>query len=211
MGKIDELVEILSEETRPLKVVPHPFSLSAKWVAYAAAYLFVSLAISGVRPDLAGKLHDFWFDAEIASLLFVFGSTVLSASLLAFPDMHQKRGAAMAPIAAFALFLAVLFFSWRADLPPPPLPVHSYQCTLSITLVSFVPAVWTFISMRKFASTHFHLAGATALLSAFSVGAIWLRLEEINNSIVHVLEWHYLPMLAIAFFGWRLGRFLLKW
>ncbi len=211
MGNIEELVEILSEEAKPLKAAPHPFSLSAKWTVYAAIYLAASLAISGVRPDLNGKLHDFWFDAEIASLLLVFASTVLSASLLSFPDLHQMRRTAMAPIAAFALFLIVLFLSWRADLPPSPLPVHSYQCTISITLVSLVPAVWTFISMRKFASTHFHLAGAIALLSAFSVGAIWLRLEEINNSVVHVLEWHYLPMLAIAFLGWSLGRPLLKW
>ena len=65
--------------------------------------------------------------------------------------------------------------------------------------------------MRKFASTHYHLAGAIALLSAFSVGALWLRLHEVNDSIVHVVEWHYLPMLAVGFIGLWLGKLLLKW
>jgi hypothetical protein len=50
-------------------------------------------------------------------------------------------------------------------------------------------------------STHYRLAGSVALLSAFSVGALWLRLHEANDSIVHVIEWHYLPILAIGIAG----------
>jgi len=65
--------------------------------------------------------------------------------------------------------------------------------------------------MRKYASTHYRLAGSVALLSAFSVGAMWLRLHEVNDSIAHVIEWHYLPMLAIGLIGLWLGRVVLKW
>ena len=118
---------------------------------------------------------------------------------------------AVLPAGTFALFAAIMFFAWRADSPPAPLPVHSFECTLSITLFSLLPATWTFLSMRKFASTHGHWAGSIALLSAFSVGALWLRLHESNDSIAHVLEWHYLPMLGIGLAGWLLGRKLLKW
>ena len=77
--------------------------------------------------------------------------------------------------------------------------------------MTLLPAGWTFYSMRKYASTHYRLAGSVALLSAFSVGALWLRLHEVNDSIVHVIEWHYLPMLAIGWLGWRLGKRILKW
>ena len=65
--------------------------------------------------------------------------------------------------------------------------------------------------MRKYASTHYRLAGSVALLSAFSVGALWLRLHEVNDSIVHVIEWHYLPMLVIGLIGLGLGQRVLKW
>jgi hypothetical protein len=65
--------------------------------------------------------------------------------------------------------------------------------------------------MRKYASTHSYWAGSIALLFAFSVGALWLRLHEINDSILHVVEWHYLPMLGFGLAGLWLGKTLLKW
>lgn len=68
-----------------------------------------------------------------------------------------------------------------------------------------------FYFMRHQASTHCAIAGSVALLSAFSVGALWLRLEEVNDSILHVVEWHYLPMLAIGILGLGLGKKILKW
>jgi hypothetical protein len=65
--------------------------------------------------------------------------------------------------------------------------------------------------MRKFASTHHCWAGGIALLAAFSVGALWLRLYEQTDSIMHVIEWHYLPMIFIGLAGMWLGRRILKW
>ena len=80
-----------------------------------------------------------------------------------------------------------------------------------IILVSLLPAAWTFYSLRKLASIHYRLAGGLALLSAASIGALWLRLYEVNDSIIHVVEWHYLPMLFIGFIGLWLGEIILKW
>lgn len=211
MSKLEDLVESLAREDLPAKPAPHPFMLSLSWLACATVYLVASLWYSGLRPDLMHKFHEPWFDVEIATLTFIFISTTLSAGVLAFPDLHQLKKIALAPAGAFALFVMVMAFAWRADSPPAPLPVHSFECTISITLFSLLPASWTFFFMRKFASTHYRWAGTIALLSAFSVGALWLRLHELNDSIVHVVEWHYLPMLGIGMIGWRLGRIVLKW
>lgn len=202
-------------ETRPRRdkseACAHPFMLSLQWMGAAAIYLAISLVLFGLRPDLLDKLHSAWFVAEIAVLLGIFIVTSISAALLAFPDLHQKRNLALVPAWMFALFLLTLFFAWRADSPPTPLPVHSFECTLGITLMALLPTVWIFYSMLKYASTHYRLAGSVALLSAFSVGALWLRLHEVNDSIVHVIEWHYLPILAIGIIGLWLGQRILKW
>ena len=211
MANIDELVESLARDAAPVKPAPHPLMLSLGWVAGAAVYLVVSLWLSGLRPDLMQKLHEPWFVAEMASLALLFIATSLSAAVLAFPDLHQMRKAALAPAGLFALFMGILFFAWRADVPPATLPMHSFECTASITLFSLLPAAWTFFAMRRFASTHYRWAGSVALLSAFSVGALWLLLHELNDSIIHVIQWHYLPMLGIGLVGWWLGKRLLKW
>lgn len=211
MENIENLIDRLARDAAPVNPAPHPFMLSLGWVTGAAIYLVVSLWLSGLRPDLAQKLQEPWFVAELAALALLFVAASLSAAVLAFPDLHQMRKAAWAPAGLFALFVAIILFAWRADAPPAPLPMHSFECTASITLFSLLPAVWTFFSMRRFASTHYRWAGSIALLSAFSVGALWLRLHELNDSIIHVIQWHYLPMLGIGLIGWWLGKRVLKW
>ncbi len=211
MKDFENLVAELAEDAGVIKPAVHPYLLSLKWLAAGAAYLAASLAASGVRPDLLHALEQPWFAAELGVLALIFISTSISAALLSFPDLHQKRVLALVPGGAFAFFLLVMLFAWRADSPPAPLPVHSFQCSLSITLVAVMPAAWTFYSIRRLASTHSRWAGSIAVLSAFSVGALWLRLQEVNDSIVHVIEWHYLPMLVAGIFGFWLGKRVLKW
>ena len=66
------------------------------------------------------------------------------------------------------------------------------------------------IRCENWPSTDYRFAACVAFLCAFSVGALWLRLHEVNDSIVHVVEWHYLPMLGFALVGFGLEK-LLKW
>jgi len=211
MKDFEQLVAELADGAARVKPAPHPYQLSLKWIGAGAVYLGITLAVTGLRFDLARAFAHPLFIAEIVALLLIFIATSLSAALLAFPDLHQKRGFAFTPAVMFLLFLLVILFAWHADNPPAPLPVHSFECTFSITLVSLLPAVWTFYAMRKYASTYYYWAGSIALLSAFSVGALWLRLHEVNDSILHVVEWHYLPMIAASILGLWLGKVLLKW
>lgn len=211
MTNIDELITKLAQDSATMKRAPHPFLLGGKWMVAALIYLAVALMISGTRQNLWTELHKPWFAAELAALAGILISASLSAALLSYPDLHQKRSIAYAPIAVFVLFVLVLLFAWRADNPPAPLPVHSFECTLSITLLSLLPAAWTFHVMRKFASTHSRWAGGIVCLFAFSVGALWLRLYEQNDSIMHVIRWHYLPMAGFSIIGMWLGKPVLKW
>ncbi len=211
MDNIEKLVAKLSQEVGSVACAPHPVLLGLKWLAGAFAYLVGSLLISGVRPDLLQQFHQPWFAAEIVCLFAIVIATALSAAVLAFPDMHQKRAWAYAPVWIFALFVSVMWFSWLADTPPSPLPVHSIECTLAILMLSFLPAVGIFYVMRQFASTHLWQSGIVAVLFAFSTGALWLRLYEPTNSIIHVIEWHYLPMIGVVALGYGLGKWLLKW
>lgn len=211
MGNIDELINKLAKDGTAVKPAHHPFLLSVEWITIAVFYLAVALMFSGFRADLMVKLHEPLFAAEIAVLAGIVVATSLSAALLSFPDLHQMRRVALVPAITFALFALVMFIAWRADSPPTPPPMHSFQCTLSITMLALLPAVWIFFVMRRFASTHQYWAGGIAMLAAFSVGALWLRLFEQTDSIMHVIEWHYLPMIFIGLLGMWMGKLILKW
>jgi len=206
---LEQLVNELSAEAGHPRLAPHPFLLSLKLFGATAVYLALALAISGLRPDLAQALQQPWYIAELLVLLLLLAASTTSASLLSFPDLHQKRALAYAPVVAFALFALTMLFAWRTDTAPH--PVHDIECTISITLVALLPAAWTLYLMRGYASTHPDWAGSIALLAAFGTGALWLRLQEANDSVAHVVLWHYLPMLLAGFIGLQLGRRLLKW
>ncbi len=211
MNNLDSLVESLAADVKPVKRLLSPVRLTLLWSAAAIIYLVVTLLLTGFRADIAQSLRNPWFNMELLTLLLVFISATLGAAVLAFPDLYQKRALAWAPLVAFLLFTATMAGAWLVDSPPSPKPVHNIECTASITLTALLPALWTFLSLRRYASTHSQWAGSVALLSAFSVGAIWLRLHEDTDSIAHVVVWHYLPMLAIGLIGFWLGKRLLKW
>jgi hypothetical protein len=211
MGNTEELIKALAHDATPVTPVSHPFVQCAKWLGGGAVYLALSVMYLGLRPDVMERLHSPLFVAELGLLGGIIVATLLSAALLAFPDMHQKRGAAFAPVFAVLLFVLAIFMAWHADNPPSAMPMHNVECFLCIASISLLPAAWMIFSMRKFASTHPYLAGGIALLCAFSIGALALRLSEPTDSIAHIVEWHYLPMIGITMLGLWVGRVFLKW
>lgn len=211
MANTEELIKALAQDGAPVKPASHPFVQCAKWMAGGAVYAALSVMYLGLRPDIMLKLHSPLFVAELGLLAGIIVATLLSAALLAFPDMHQKRGVAFAPVLALVLFVLAIFLAWHADSPPSALPEHNVECLLCIASLALLPAAWMLYSMRKFASTHPYLAGGIALLCAFSIGALALRLSEQTDSMVHVVQWHYLPMIGVGIVGLWLGRVFLKW
>jgi len=211
MGNTEELIEALVRDAAPVKLASHPFAQCAKWMAGGAAYVTLSVMYLGLRPDLMLRLQSSLFVAELGLLAGIIVATFLSAALLAFPDMHQKRGVAFAPVSALALFVLAIFLAWYADSLRAPLPEHNVECLFSIVSLALLPAAWMLYSIRRFASTHPHLAGGIALLCAFSIGALALRLSEQTDSIVHIVQWHYLPMIGIGILGLWLGKVFLRW
>jgi hypothetical protein len=211
MLNLNRLISELQSDAPPVKAMPHPVILTLKWVGAAMTYLLVLVLISGTREDLPAQLHQLHFLVEISALFVMFASMALAGSYLAYPDLYQKRWIAYVPAGAVLLFFGTLCSEWLADVRPAPLPKHSFECTISILLCSVLPAAAALFLMRRYSSTHIRWSGAIALLSAFSIGSIWLRLYEPNDSITHVMVWHYLPMVVIWLTGSYLGGRVLKW
>lgn len=211
MENTEQLIANLAQKATAVKPTAHPFRLSLRWLMASVVYLVLSLIIYGVRPDLPLKIHAPLFDLEIALLAGIVITTSLSAALLAFPDVYQKRYLVLVPAAMFILFAIVLVLAWQASTPLLSRPAHDMQCLIFIASFALLPAIWMLYSMRNVATTHPYFAGSIALLSAFSLGALSLRLSEQTDSIMHVIQWHYLPMMGVAIIGIGLGKIILRW
>ena len=85
------------------------------------------------------------------------------------------------------------------------------KCTLCIALLSLPPALFMSWQIRRMASVRPRLAAMNAFLAAFAAAALALRLSEPADSMMHLVIFHYLPMLAAAALGSLIGRRIFRW
>ena len=210
--EIEQLIHKLSNEARPVKPMANPWRLTSQWILGFVAYLTLLLVtVETPRDDIMLQLGTPLFALEIMALVLTIIACALGAALLSYPDLYQSKRIAYLPIIAFILFAGIVVAAFIAEGNPMELHPAEFWCTSMITLYSLPPAIWLFYSIQRFASTHFSLAGSVAVLTAFSIGALALRLTEKTDSMAHVLAYHYLPMLAVGAFGLALGRKFLRW
>jgi hypothetical protein len=211
MEKTDALIASLVQTAMPAKRTAHPGTMFAWWLVGCLAYIVLVLCFMGVRDDIAAKLHAPEFIGELAILLCIMMSAALSAVVLSFPDMFQKRWFAYSPLAPLAAFIGMLGYQWMNEPVTTIAPPSGEECLLCITLLSLLPGACLLYMLRKLAGVHYYVSGAIALIAASSVGCITLRLSEKTDSMHHLVEWHYMPMIGFGIIGVLLGRNLLKW
>ena len=207
----NELIAHLSSQAAPTRVSKSPWHMALVWLVGFTIYVALAVLASGLRVDILAQLKTPLFALEIALLVALVVSCAVSAAVLSFPDRYQARRAAQMPLAFFALFAAIILFALITQAVPVELAIKHCECTLFMTFYALLPAAALFYSMRRAASTSPAAASCVAVLTAFAIGALILRLEEQTDSVSHVVMYHYLPMLAAALLGLMVGRKLLRW
>lgn len=214
MKDTEALLRALSSDpvvARPMPSPPHQAAL-----LLATCVLSGALAqwLLGLRPDLALRMVDFWYGAETCCLLLLMLSSLMASVLLMYPDSHQRRGFVRVPYGVFVLLAMVCIVqllqqpSWHAQ---DATDVHGLTCSFSIAAVAAPPAMLVARLLARGAVVHPMQAGGIAVLVGSSLGCLIVRLHEAQDSMVHVVVWHYLPVVLMSVVGAWLGRHLLKW
>lgn len=211
MANTDKIIEELSDSLQPVEKISCPYKLFFKGMFLTFLYMAVILAVSGFREDIALKLVSPLFIAEIAMLMVIIISGLLTAFFLSFPDICQKKSILLLPFLSFLIFTAILFFEYINDNSESAEIKHGIECIFYIGMVSFAPALLMFRAIRKHAPTYCCVAGLVTLLTSTAIGALVLRLSEKMDSITHIIAWHYLPLIGFAVIGMVIGKKILKW
>ncbi|NBV07165.1 MAG: DUF1109 domain-containing protein [Proteobacteria bacterium] len=215
MTKTLDLITKLSSEAKPAKPLPKP----ASWILFLLAELFFYAVILqtflGLRPDLAVELTHPLFVVEITLTLLLFVSSITATVLTMYPDLYQKSFLLKIPYLIFFLllgfFLAEFFIFYDVENIFSSENFHGLQCALCIVISSSVPAAFIFAILRRGASVLPKQSGFFTILAASSLSYFVTRLDEVNDSVIHLFIWHYLPILFFALLGALLGKWLLKW
>ncbi|MFN7835197.1 MAG: DUF1109 domain-containing protein [Burkholderiaceae bacterium] len=215
MKNVDELIGRLSREALPVNPLGKPIPAGARLSFVLLAYAVGTQAVLGLRTDLALQFTRFAFVAEIALLLSLLIAGATACVLSAYPDAYQRPRWLTLPYAAFAILLGLLAVELvlpgdhRMVILSP--GMSGMECAFCIAAVALLPSAWIFMLLRKGASVHPWQAGVFAVLTASAVGCLTLRLSEANDSLLHVVGWHYLPTVLFAMLGAWLGKRLLSW
>jgi len=216
MANTQQLIRSLSQEAKPVRLMQGPMALSLRLAAILIAYAAVLGFALEFRSDLAVQLSRPMYLAEVVALFMIFLTTLVASVHLAYPDHYQKQLVFPVPILSITAFVALLIL--QGTMPEDPLMVlggeyahHTYECTLCIAGSTIIPVSVLLFVLHRGATVRPHLSGIFATISAAAIGCLMLRLAEANDSLPHLLVWHYAPTLLFALLGATLGKWLLKW
>lgn len=211
-----DLIASLSAEAKPVRKARTPSYWAFRLLTLLALYAVGCQFFLGFRQDLGLQLTRPLFALEILLLSLLLVSSTVAAVLAMYPDAYQKPQLLKLPYAIFALLVAAVGFQLLipADtrmVMPEGTGVHTMECALCIASMALVPSALIFALLRKGASVHQFQAGSFAVLASSAIGCLTLRLAEANDSLMHLVQWHYVPTVLFAVVGALAGKWLLKW
>jgi hypothetical protein len=210
----NELIAKLSNEA-PKAKLRTPVYYGFRLMAVLLIYGVIAQLLLGFRPDLSQQFSRINFTTEIILLMLLSVLSGWTAILSMYPDMHQKKWLLNIPYLVFAVLVAFIILqlsmSYDSMMLVNIINEHNWQCTVCIASVSVIPSALFFKLMRGGASIHALRSGSFAVLAASGIGCLTIRFAEANDSLIHLIKWHYLPTLAFAMLGAWIGKKILKW
>lgn len=216
MNNTADLIASLSAEAKSMKKMATPYYWALRLLAVLALYAIGCQLFLGLRLDLGMQFSRPLFALEIVLLSLLLLSSAIASILAMYPDAYQKPQLLKLPYAVFALLVALMGFQLLMPtdarmVMPEGADVHAMECALCIASFALVPSALIFALLRKGAPVHQLQAGSFAVLAASAIGCLTIRLAEANDSIIHLVQWHYVPTLFFAALGALAGKWLLKW
>lgn len=210
---MDNLVNQLCDDLKPVKKQMHPAKRLGLWLSAALAYFAIAMSFIGVRK---GFLSQFMESQEYAFELTIAGFISLSAGLASFfltiPDI-RGRGQTVITI---PLTLLSVFMVWLglAMMHEPFHMDHEYMhiCIMrSIILITFPLIALTLVTAKSGATTNPIWQSIMNVICCSALGYLGLRMTCSADHIAHDLIYHVSPFALIGLIAGRLAIPLFRW
>lgn len=204
----NDLIKTLSSEMKPVTRLESPYRRFIKWVLAAFLSLGSGIFLLGINPHLFHSFLIFDFNLQTICLFFLALLSTLSAFLLSIPDKNKPL-INLIPFITLALWGLALIFALIK------IPTFTFDygvvCIRDILLLSALPGIMLFLMLRQAAPLSPSKVGLFAMLGIAGLGAFGTQFVCRNGDPLHLLLWHFTPVLIIGILGILIGRFLLKW
>ncbi len=215
MNKHD-LIQKLTENLEPVKVIPSATSLVFKWLSITVVILLFFASVIGLRDDINMMRYDYFFIIETSLGLFAS----LAAAYLSFSYMRPQYrigllGYSLAILSVsiwvylIGIYLHQIHYDfgliWRH------LTEEKHFCSIQVFGFSVLPLVYLFMLLKKGAVVQKQTAGFFGVLSVASLSAITSRYTCSSDMPSHVLTQHFVEVFVLGLLGMIIAKKILKW
>ncbi len=207
----EQLIQDLVRDARPVRRLA---PVGVRWLLWV---IVVALSVSlipdillGVRPDLAQVFHRGCSSLQVCLLTLAAIVSGWAVIALGVPGRAQNPLSRWMPVAALFAWILVIVVSGlasgmgRCGFSP--------GCFGSIALVGALPAAFLYFVCRRSAPLRPVWTGVLLMGAAAAAGALGTQFSCSNESPLHLLVWHVLPVIALGATGIILGRFIMgRW
>lgn len=211
--KTDELISIIAQDARaPRPSLPALIGAAVAFGGLVAALLFAEML--GFRPDIAGALHTWRFDAKLAIVLLLFVNALHATARLTRPDADISAATLRLALPLLALAIAVgweLSSTARDTWLVRAVGTNSRVCLAAITVLAIAPLAGLLVALRAGAPRSPAMAGAAAGLLAGALAAMLYATHCPDDSPLFVAIWYVSAIALVSLVGAAIGGRVLRW
>ncbi len=208
----------LARSATPVTPLERPSVRVARWAITSTALALVSVAILGVRSDVAAQMVNGWFVARATATLAIVVAAGFVAFLMSVPGAERSRLVRALPVAACLVWAVLLVGTIAAQGSPLEVLLRVTphpSCVLLIVATALLPGATLVRMLRDAAPLRAAWTAGFAGLASLAVGALGAQFVCSNDAAAHHLLWHFAPVVLLmlagiavgsSWFGWRHGQ-----
>ena len=190
---------------------PPPVRL-ARWAIASTALALVSVAILGVRSDVAAQMMNGWFVARATATLAIVVAAAIVAFFMSVPGVEPSRPVRAVPLAACLVWAVMLVGTIAATRSPLDvlLQVTPHpSCVLLVVATALLPGATLVRMLRDAAPLQARWTVGFAGLASLALGALGTQFVCTNDAAAHQLLWHFTPVVLLTAASIAVGSSLL--
>lgn len=212
--KENELIKNLSSGLKPFKATDDLSIYILKWIAYTSVIFILCYIFLPARSDLLGQAQTVRFNIENGLWLMSALFSGIAFYYSCFPQKMSWKTWLPSVISLGTLFVLVLSSFNPVGVEHEfhnELSLWRGRCGFITFIISIIHSGFLGNWARKAAPRDGSSAGFWAALSGSSIGCLFMQAVCAHHNTLHLMLWHFLPMVVICFIGHWVGRTLLRW
>lgn len=209
--KDNNLIDELVADHKRVKSVPSIKVRFFTWAFICFLCLATGVSLLGLREDWEILFqHPLLLTQNITILLGVFVSGALGIRLSQPGGTSKKKVKKVLYGLSIIWILILLGIGTLSNASLDELGQFGFGCIKDILIIGGIPGIALFFFIQQGIVMERKITGFIAMVASFGLGAYGVQFTCHNDGALHILVWHFFPLILLGCSGVFFGQFFLK-